>query len=215
MTMNYLEELSPGFFQTNETNPNNIGFIYGSGFFKLDKKETERFSMVLFLVQIRKTYSEIKKLFSRFITQITSLQKPRLNLKFMRYAGDHRVTLYWDRSAEKSFDPIYGYDFEGYAIYKSTEPSFSSPEVKSITDMFGIPTYRKPVAQFDIAEGIRGEDPVGVRGAHFNRGYDTGLQYSWVDSNVVNGQTYYYAVVSYDRGYHDGLINEILPGRTI
>ena len=39
--------LSPGLFQTNETNPNNIGFIYGSGFFKLEKKETERFSMAL------------------------------------------------------------------------------------------------------------------------------------------------------------------------
>jgi hypothetical protein len=78
--------------------------------------------------------------------------------------------------------------------------------------MFGIPTYRKPVAQFDILEGIKGEDPIGVRGAHFNRGTDSGLQYSWVDTNVVNGQTYYYAVVSYDRGYHDGLRDEILPG---
>ena len=39
--------ISPGLFQTNETNPNNIGFIYGSGFFKLNKKETERFSMAL------------------------------------------------------------------------------------------------------------------------------------------------------------------------
>ncbi len=68
------------------------------------------------------------------------------------------------------------------------------------------------MAQFDVAQGIKGEDPVGVNGAHFNRGYDTGLHYSWVDTTVVNGQTYYYAVVSYDRGYHEGIMDEILPG---
>jgi len=123
--------------------------------------------------------------------------------------GDGVVTLYWDRVAEGSFDPLYGLDFEGYVIYKSTEPSFSSPEVKSITDMFGIPTLRKPVAQFDIFNGIVGEDPIGVNGAHFNRGSDSGLQHTWVDTNVKNGQTYYYTVVSYDRGYHQGLRDEV------
>ena len=33
-------------------------------------------------------------------------------------------------------------------------------------------------------------------------GEDTGLQYIYVDSNnVVNGQTYYYALTAYDKGY--------------
>lgn len=204
--------LSPGLFQTNETNPNNIGFIYGSGFFTLDKKETERFSMVLLFGADREDLFRNKETVQQIYNANYQFAKAPLKPKVHSVAGDHKVTLYWDRSAEQSFDPIYGSDFEGYAIYKSTEPSFSSPEVKSITDMFGIPTYRKPVAQFDIFEGIKGEDPVGVRGAHFYRGDDNGLQYSWVDSNVVNGQTYYYAVVSYDRGYHDGLYEEVLPG---
>ncbi|RMD94534.1 MAG: hypothetical protein D6813_02080, partial [Calditrichaeota bacterium] len=70
----------------------------------------------------------------------------------------------------------------------------------------------KPVAQFDIIDGIMGEDPVGVNGAHFNRGTDSGLQHSWTDTDVINGQTYYYAVVAYDRGYHQGLRDEVKAG---
>ncbi len=204
--------LSPGLFQTNETNPNNIGFIYGSGFFTLKKAETERFSMALLFGADRDDLFRNKVTVQKIYNANYQFAKAPLKPKVSAVSGDRRVTLYWDRGAELSFDPIYGSDFEGYAIYKSTEPSFSSPEIKSVTDMFGIPTYRKPVAQFDYADGIKGEDPVGVNGAHFNRGYDTGLKYTWVDTNVVNGQKYYYAVVSYDRGYNDNLLKEIPAG---
>ena len=38
---------------------------------------------------------------------------------------------------------------------------------------------------------------------------DTGLQHSYVDRDVVNGQRYYYAVVSYD--YGGDLSNDIIP----
>lgn len=58
----------------------------------------------------------------------------------------------------------------------------------------------KPIAQFDKIDGIKGPDPVGINGASFWRGDDTGLQYSYVDTDVKNGVTYYYAVVSYDMG---------------
>ena len=37
---------------------------------------------------------------------------------------DKKVTLYWDTKAEESVDPITGKDFEGYVIYRSTDPSF-------------------------------------------------------------------------------------------
>jgi hypothetical protein len=35
----------------------------------------------------------------------------------------------------------------------------------------------------------------------FNLGDDSGLEHSFIDSTVQNGQTYYYAVVSYDQGF--------------
>ena len=69
-----------------------------------------------------------------------------------------------------------------------------------ITDSKGAPKYWKPIAQFDLVDGIKGPDPVGINGAHFYRGNDTGLQHSFIDTDVRNGLRYYYAVVSYDQG---------------
>ena len=38
------------------------------------------------------------------------------------------------------------------------------------------------------------------QGLSFYMGDNKGLKHSWTDTDVMNGQTYYYAVVSYDRG---------------
>ncbi len=47
--------------------------------------------------------------------------------------GDRSVTLYWDRVAEATVDPVLRIkDFEGYKIYKSTDPDFS--DIFTITD---------------------------------------------------------------------------------
>jgi len=121
--------------------------------------------------------------------------------------GHKRVTLYWDKSAERSRDPIYGYDFEGYVIYRATDPGFLESYIG--TDAYGNASFNKPIAQFDLADGLKGTHPVGRDGIQFNMGNDTGLQYTFVDSGqtwmgpVENGQTYYYAVCSYDKGYFD------------
>ena len=50
-----------------------------------------------------------------------------------------------------------------------------------------------------------GPHPIGYNGIQFDMGEDSGLQYIYVDSNnVINGQTYYYAITAYDKGYdHD------------
>ncbi len=122
--------------------------------------------------------------------------KPRL----IAIPGDRQVTLIWDDVAERSFDPfLRENDFEGYLIYRSSEPNFN--ENFLITDAYGTPTFRKPIAQFDLKNGIRGLHPVAVNGVHFDLGNDTGLRHVYVDRDVQNGQTYYYAVVAYDRGY--------------
>jgi hypothetical protein len=93
----------------------------------------------------------------------------------------------------------YKKDFEGYVIYKSTDPGLLDSRL--ISDAFGNTVFRSAEAQYDYANGIKGTAPVGLpNGAHFYLGDDTGLSHSWTDSDVVNGQTYYYAVVSYDAG---------------
>ncbi len=130
-------------------------------------------------------------------------------------AGDNRVTLYWDDEAEKSFDRYInniggnGKDFEGYKIYRASDPAFLDAE--NITNGFGIKQFRTPIAQFDLKDGIVGFDSSGIDGVHYYMGDDSGLQHSFVDSTVQNGFTYYYAVVSYDFGYPAG---DIIPSES-
>jgi hypothetical protein len=122
--------------------------------------------------------------------------------------GDNKVTLYWDDEAESTFDTYIsniggnGYDFEGYRIYRASDPAFL--DAKVITNAQGSPTYLLPVAQFDLEDGIVGYDSLGFEGVLFYLGDDTGLQHSWVDTDVQNGFTYYYAITSYDFGYTAG-----------
>ncbi len=122
--------------------------------------------------------------------------------------GDNKVTLYWDDLAEQSYDNyIYKiggnpYDFEGYRIYRATDPAFQDP--LEITDAFGTLRFRTPLVQFDKVDGITGLDSVGLDGAHFYLGNDSGLKHVFVDSTAKNGFTYYYAITSYDFGYPAG-----------
>ena len=114
--------------------------------------------------------------------------------------GDNKVTLYWNSFSEKSMDPIYGNDFEGYRIYRSTDPGFI--DAYTITDAYGNITFKEPLAIFDLDDGLMGPHPIGYNGVQFDMGEDSGLEYIYVDSNnVINGQTYYYAVTAYDKGY--------------
>jgi hypothetical protein len=56
------------------------------------------------------------------------------------------------------------------------------------------------VAQFDIRNDISGFFPIDYQGIKIYMGDNKGLRHSWVDTDVINGKTYYYAVVSYDQG---------------
>lgn len=162
--------------------------------------ETERFSMALIfglnvddLFRRKRTVQQIYNANYRFA-------KPPDKPTVKAIAGDRRVTLYWDDRAELTFDAFYQkYNFEGYRIYRSTEPNFL--ENKIITDAYGRPTFRQPIAQYDLVNGVKGLHPIGVNGAYFYLGDDVGLQHSFIDSTVQNGQTYYYAVVPYDQGF--------------
>jgi len=105
-----------------------------------------------------------------------------------------------------SRDPIYGFDFEGYRIIRSTSPQFL--DVEDVTDANANALYKVPIAQFDLANGLTGPHPLqygeeleAPNGGHFYMGDDTGLQHYFVDDNLVNGRTYYYAVTAYDKGY--------------
>ncbi|NWF49653.1 MAG: hypothetical protein HXY49_03845 [Ignavibacteriaceae bacterium] len=124
--------------------------------------------------------------------------------------GDNKVTLYWDSEAENTFDAYIdaiggnGRDFEGYRIYRASDPAFLDP--LNITTANGTPVFRIPIAIFDLVDGIKGLDSIGFEGVKYNLGTDSGLKHSFVDTTALNGFTYYYAVVSYDFGFPQGNI---------
>lgn len=186
----------------------NLGMFFASGTFPLKAGQTERFSMAQIFAE--KDFASPAEVGTSSLARKkrTVQQIYNANYRFARppdkptaraVPGDGQVTLTWDREAERSFDPfLQEFDFEGYLIYKSTEPNFQ--ERLTITDAYGNAVYQQPLAQYDLKNGRRGLHPVGVNGVQFNLGDDSGLRHSFVDRDVINGQTYCYAVVSYDRG---------------
>ena len=111
------------------------------------------------------------------------------------FAGDGKVTLTWNTGAEKSKDNLTGFeDFEGYKIYRSTDNGRTWG--KEITDSRGNFRSFQPLAQFDLKNDISGNDPI----SNIYLGENSGLKHTFVDSTVVNGMEYWYAVTAYDRG---------------
>ena len=123
---------------------------------------------------------------------------PKLNA----VPGDERVTLSWDTVSVISFDRFsQEFDFEGYKLYKGTDPLLS--DARTITDINGSATFFEPIAQFDLIDGITGPTTVLEGEGVYNLGDDTGLSFFYIDDEVKNGVTYYYALVAYDRGFAD------------
>ncbi len=180
-------------------------FLYGTGYFPLKAGDSQRFSIALLMGvdkrDLYETANTVQTIYDNGYQFAVAPYKPKLTI----VPGDGRVSLYWDDAAENSYDPLFGYDFEGYAIYRSTDPGFN--ECLTITNAFGVPTLHKPIAKFDLDNGITGPATVGNGGVHYDLGTDNGLVHEYVDTGLVNGVTYYYAVCSYDIGDTSGIHN--------
>lgn len=200
--------IQPGVFQTPAQNANNL-WVFASGPFDLPVKKTERFSVVWVFGPTEESIFNNARISQIIYDNNYRFSKPPSQPMLKAVAGDKKVTLYWDNRSESSKDPIYGYDFEGYKLFKGTDPQLS--EAQLITDAYGNKTYNQPIAQWDIADKLKGLHPITLGsetgdGSHsigikYYMGSDNGLKYSYVDTTVKNGFTYYYALVSYDKGY--------------
>ncbi|MCF7808395.1 MAG: hypothetical protein K9M49_02635 [Candidatus Marinimicrobia bacterium] len=175
-----------------------------SGYFPLQVGQTESISMAINMgvdpADALRNKEVAQKTYDLDYNFATAPRPPNVSAAI----GDGTVTLYWDETAEASFDRYMadlgseGYDFQGYRIYRSTDPAFEDAYI--ITDADGVPTFYKPIAQFDKVDGIKGLQELDINGIKFDMGDDTGLQHKYIDDNVLNGRTYYYAVTSYDPG---------------
>jgi hypothetical protein len=178
----------------------NIGFLFASGPFKLRAGQTERFSLALAygsdLVELRSTVSTVQQIYNGNYQFAVPPPMPTLAAE----SGDRFVRLSWDDVAERGIDPVTNEnDFEGYKIYRSTDPEFRDPTV--ITTGRGTDIgLRRSDWQFDLQNSVRGYSTKAVEGVQFWLGSDTGIRHTFTDTTVTNGQEYYYGIAAYDRG---------------
>ncbi len=198
-------------------------FFYASGYFPLLAGRTERFSLALVygggrggrnadLQDLLKNRKTVQKIFDSNYQFPKEPDTPTLRAE----AGDGKVVLYWDRKAEKSFDPVLReFDFEGYRLYKSTDPKFN--DVFFVTDADGKVRGYDPLQQWDLKNDIKnyfnGSEELNnaASGFAWYLGNDSGLQHSFVDREVENGRTYYYAITAYDHGSEE---EDIFPSES-
>lgn len=179
----------------------NIGFLFASGPFSLAAGQRERFSLALAygadLTELRSTIKTVQQIYDANYQFAVPPPMPTLSAE----AGDRFVRLSWDDVAERDRDPVtHENEFEGYRIYRSTDPNFLDPRVVISgrgTSPVGV---GKPIAQFDLPDSIRGYSVQQQDGVAYWLGTDNGVRHTWTDTTVTNGQQYYYAVVAYDRG---------------
>jgi hypothetical protein len=179
----------------------NIGFLFASGPFVLDAQSTERFSLALGfganLRDLRVTTAVVQQIYKANYQFAVPPPLPTL----YAYAGDGFVQLNWDNASERAFDPITNNnDFEGYRIYRSTDPEFLDPRENFPGSGEWSIVNGYPIAQFDLVNDIYGYSQTTVNGIAYYIGDETGLTHSFRDTEVNNGQRYFYAVCSYDRG---------------
>jgi hypothetical protein len=99
-----------------------------------------------------------------------NLPKPPERPKLFGYAGDRQAMLYWDDRSETKAD------------VSSGEYDFEGYRIYRSNDK-GI-TWKK-IADFDVKNNI---------------GQNTGIQYSFTDTTILNGFEYWYSITAYDRG---------------
>ncbi len=179
----------------------NIGFLFASGPFTLAAGKTERFSLALAyggdLDELRRTVQTVQQIYNANYQFAVPPPQPTLHAE----VGESHVRLVWDDVAERGLDPVTNLiDFEGYRIYRSTDPEFRDVRVITTGTGSGPIGNGRPSAQFDLANGKRGFSSQTVEGVSYYLGTDSGITHTWTDSSVVTGQEYYYAVCAYDHG---------------
>ncbi len=179
----------------------NIGFLFASGTFILNAGNDDRFSLALAygsdLYELEHTVHIVQLIYNASYQFAVPPPMPTLTAE----TGDHYVRLSWDDAAEKGIDPITNLnDFEGYRIYRSTDPEFLDPRVVTNARGTGAIGNGKPIAQFDLKDGIQGYSSVTVEGTAYYLGSETGITHTFTDTTVKNGQDYFYAVTAYNYG---------------
>jgi hypothetical protein len=107
-----------------------------------------------------------------------------------------RVSLYWDRTAEESIDPVTGKkDFEGYRIYRSNPGDDLEGNILDRASL--IAQYDRPGNRSGFNNGfeeIRLDEPVTFPGD------TTRYWYRFAAEDLLNGWQYLFTVTAFDEG---------------
>lgn len=179
----------------------NIAFLFASGTFKLPAGAQERFSLAVAygsnLEELRTTIRIVQRIYAASYQFTVPPKLPTATAE----AGDRYVKLAWSDYSERGANPITRkLDFEGYKVYRATDPNFL--DARTITNGRGTDymTFGKPLAQFDLNNEFVGFSQITVDGVAYYLGNNTGLTHTYTDTTVKNGMTYYYAVCAYSHG---------------
>jgi hypothetical protein len=198
--------MTPGRFDVVPPTPQDGDFIYSSGYFPLFPQIPERFSVALLFGEdfndIFKNKKIVQQIYNAGYAFPQAPLKPKINLT----QNDGKVVIYWDgEETENSRDFVTKQqDFEGYKIYRSTDANFQ--DSRTITNALGVLTFDKPIAQYDLDNDFNGffipspELLEAFGGTTFFFGENTGVINRFVDSTVIPGIKYYYAVSAFDHG---------------
>ena len=180
----------------------NIGFLFASGPFELRAGDRQRFSLALAagsdLQELQDNVETVQQIYDGNYQFAVPPPEPVVSASVNE---EGHVVLTWSNISEKAVDPVTNQnDFEGYKVYRSTDPTFLDP--RRIVNSRGVEPFPvgAPLATFDLENGIAGYSPEQVQGISYYLGEESGLQHSYVDSTVTLGQTYYYAVTAFDHG---------------
>ncbi len=219
--------MTPGFFDVpdmfrydDETGENvplrgeDGNYVYASGYFPLGARSNQRMSVALVYGQNFDQLFHNKNTVQDIYDASYQFPQPPTKPTLTAVPGDGQVTLIWDDVAEDSYNPVLelfypddpdrAFDFQGYKLYRSKDPDFR--DIRTITDGRGNPRFYDPLVQYDKINNITGFFNASpslterLAGAQFWLGNDSGLQHRYVDTDVKNGVTYYYALVAYNHG---------------
>jgi len=100
-------------------------------------------------------------------------------------SGHNEITLYWTNAMEDKLDELSGLqDFEGYRLYRSVDQGATWDQIdrNQQPDTGSDPV---PLASYDRVNGL---------------GDDAGLQYTYIDEDVLDGVEYWYSITAFDQG---------------
>lgn len=180
----------------------NIGFLFASGPFQLKAGRRERFSLALAfgqdLTELQDNVETVSQIYDANYQFAVPPPEPTVDAHVNEQG---HVVLNWTNNSEKAVDPVTNRnDFEGYKIYRSTDPTFLDP--RAVVNARGIEPFPigAPLATFDLENDTRGYSQQMVQGVGYYLGDDTGIAHTYVDTTVTLGQEYFYAVTAYDHG---------------